>query len=123
MKFEDCDHTVNAANNELRSLTSKVRWLEGISTRLFGILEGQATEIDRLKGIVLRLGGDPNQQSQGSTSLETGTSRDVNDIIVGGRHSPRGPGFIDVAERSVNIEVRSGTDTLLGAGTASHLVI
>ena len=58
-KFKDCDRAVNTANDELRGLTSKVRSLEGISTRLFGIPKGQAAEIDRLKGIVLRLSGDP----------------------------------------------------------------
>ena len=84
----------------MRGLASKVQWLEGISTQLFRVLKGQAAEIDRLKGIVLRLGRDLNQQSQGSTSSETGTSRDVDAIAVGGRHSPKGPGVIDVAEGS-----------------------
>ena len=59
--FEDYNRAVNAANDELHSLAFKVRWLEEISTRLSGSLEEQAAEIDRLKGIVLRLGGDPNQ--------------------------------------------------------------
>ena len=122
-KFEDCDRAVNAAKDELRGLASKVRSLEGISTRLFGVLKGQAAEIDRLKGIVLRLSGDPNQQSQGSTSPETRTSRDVNAITFGDEHSPRGPGVIDVAEGSADVEVGAGADTLLGAATASHLTI
>ena len=70
-KFEDCDRAVNAANDESRSLASKFRRLEGISTQLFEILKGQAAKIDRLKGIVLRLSGDPNQQSQGSCDKST----------------------------------------------------
>ena len=121
--FKHCDRAVNAANEELRGLASRVHWLEGISTRLFRTLEGQAAEIDRLKGIMLRLGKDPNQQSQGSTSPETGTSRDVDAITVGDRHSLKGPGFIDVAEGSVDMDVGSGADTFLGAATATHLAI
>ena len=122
-KFEDCDRAVNAANDESRSLASKFRRLEGISTQLFEILKGKAAELDRLKGILLRLSGDPNQQSQGSTSPETRTSRDVDAIKFEGKHSPRDPGVIDVAEGSADIEVGSGADTLLGAATASHLTI
>ena len=69
-KFEDCDRAVNAANDESRSLASKFRRLEGISTQLFEILKGKAAELDRLKGILLRLSGDPNQQSQGQAPLQ-----------------------------------------------------
>ena len=46
----------DVSSSSLRGLANEVRWLEGTSTLLFAILEGQAAEMDRVEGDCAALG-------------------------------------------------------------------